>query len=72
MFYSLQIYYDSVDFQEPLWDFYSHTNDIYICVGSLKFPDLLGYERMHQYIRMQTMYLYHKLFWGEKQYFKTD
>lgn len=47
MFYSLQIYYDSVDFQEPLRDFYSHTNDIYICVGSLKFPDLLGYERMH-------------------------
>lgn len=43
MFYSLQICYDSVDFQESLWDFYSHTNDIYICGGSLKFPDVLVY-----------------------------
>jgi len=47
MFYNLQIYYDSVEFQESLWDICLHTNLIYICVGSLKFPGLLGYYSMN-------------------------
>lgn len=47
MFYNLQIYHDSVEFQESVWDFFSPTNGIYVCVGSLNFLDLIGYYSMN-------------------------